>query len=448
MVPIMSVPYANTTLAYILGRGALRLMSSFSCNLWAILLGAALGPIAYAAFFLLNRTAAESEDVIKEDAQKQLASGPILYLTPRCVMALGRCGRPSALRRMTPEAIGRRLTRFRFPPQEALPSAAQYATWPDQARLLCAGKLDDLKGLREKLTKELGPPNQVLSPVPAREDDREVVAVRRPGGFFWLALALGALLLLAALLAGWIAGHSSACACKPTVIDRSVTITPTVTTASLSTDLVFDFKMSQPRPGAHTDKLVSDLRQLFQSFGGIRITGVSAHTDPIGGTTDNQVLAKARATAIGGLIVGIIAQPDRPGQFVSDKVPIEQADGPGQVPADARFWDFCFTKYYLNVHEAQQQPLVDLRPSKNTDHRVPCSQVSKAGGYPYPACAVPDVPGPGHRPQRGYAQRAENLRELTTCLAPMRHVLINFSYDRIVVAPASKNVTPNKGATP
>ena len=353
------------------------------------------------------------------------------------MLALGRCGKPSILRRMTAEGIGRRLERFPFPPLEARPTADRYATWPDQARLLCAGKLDELKALREKLVDELGPPGDPSPPASAREDDNDSAAAARFGWLFWLVLAFGALLLLAALLAGWIASRSPVCGCSK---DPG----PGIETVNLSADLLFDFKMSQPRSDVHRAKIVSDLRGLFHDFHGIRIVAVAAHTDPIGGTQDNQALGRARAATIRHLIADLINHKERDGQFAGDPLPPDQVtDGPGRD--DAPFWRTCFTQYQLNVPKAQR-PLVDLRPSKNTDHRVPCSQAGASDPYPYAACARPDVPNPRQRPGRGYAQRAENLRELTACLAPMRHVQIQFSYQRLETKSSGSNATSIPGA--
>lgn len=338
---------------------------------------------------------------------------------------------------MTAEAIGRRLDRFPFPAEEPRPSADRYATWPGQAALLCAGKLDELEALQETLVDKWGAPSALLPSAPNKDEDG--AAAPGLGRLFWQLLALGALLLLAALLAGWIASRSAACDCDVPPVPGDG---PTVETANLSADLLFDYKMSQPRSDAHRAKIVADLRGLFHEFDGIRIVGVAAHTDPIGSTKDNRTLGQARASTIRGLIAGIIAQPEREGQFAPDPMPPDQApDGPGRE--DAPYWKTCFTQYQLNIPKLER-PLINLNPLKNTDNRVSCSNAS--ADVVYPACARPDVPKFGQRLGRGYAQRAENLRELTGCLAPMRHVLIRFSYVRLALVPDEKKPTSITGA--
>ena len=419
------------------------------CNLWAIFLGAALVPLAYIAYLLLPSVGKEIDVPSIDSVMVGCPASPILYLTPTCVRALGRCARPKRLRSMRPECIGRLLDRFSFPSWEERPSPAMYSTWSEQARLLCSGRKDLLAEYQAKLKATHGDPGA--------ERARECGTGQNVGGdnagsvgnqTLRYAVALATLLVLLAILTSLIARNLDACRCTPIILEGQTVYVPVpngIKTANLSADLIFDFNMWEPRSPVHRDKLQADLRSLLREFDGIRVRAVVAHTDPIGSTVDNRLLGQRRAASIRQLLAEIVQNPERPGkQFAADPLPPDQAtDGPSGDDTDAAFWRACFDQYYLRVPVAYR-PLVDLARKKNSDNRVPCSQAGT--GDTYPACARPAVPGPGIRPSRGYAQRAEALRELTACIAPMRHVLIQFSYDSVL--PSADAQAPNlvKGA--
>ena len=254
------------------------------CSLWAILLGSALVPVAYCLYHLIRSWSEQAESPAQANEPRPPVS-PILYLTPVCIAALGRCARPSKLRNMTPVCIGRLLERFPFPEWETRPPAERYATWPDQARLLCAGKSDALGELQKELVGTLGSPT-----VPATEalaangvDQAPEEASNRHHRLRLPAL-LALLLFLTSLLAWWIATHSLRCECSRTdtvTVETLIVDTPdSWTSEDLSTDLIFDFAMWEPRSPAHRAKLMADLRSLFRQFDGIKIRAVVAHTDP------------------------------------------------------------------------------------------------------------------------------------------------------------------------
>jgi hypothetical protein len=120
---------------------------------------------------------------------------------------------------------------------------------------------------------------------------------------------------------------------------------------------------------------------------------------------------------------------------VTDTIP----DGPSK--GDHAIWRACFEEYFLRV--TNDRPLVDLDPSDNPEGRVPCSRadVNTGSDGRFPACARLMLPERKEKVPPGYPLAADRLREMTACLAPMRHVLIEFKYQREQVSGAQKQTT-------
>lgn len=410
-------------------------MWSLLCHIWLFLLGLALALLACWICRVLGSWIARSTADDDLDAGRR-ARFFILGMTPLCAAALGKCAHPDRLRRLTTPCVGRLLQRFHFPESEQRPTEQIYSTWPEQARLICAGDDQALLSYQSSIRH----PGFANDPVRSeRERDgvlRGHALLRSDDPPAWVPCVLGFVFAIASLFAWVLASNGEKCRCD---VSKSATAAaPTGPsfpwkTVVLSTDLAFDYKMYEPRSPVHRERLKSDLVALFHEFDGITIRSVDAHTDPIGGPEDNRLLALQRKATIDQLISEIVARPERPGQFLSNTynsaTKSERKDANGPSIDDRQFWQFCFETYVKNAPKAQR-PLVDLSKAKNTENNVPCSRASPSDSYP--ACARPDIPPPNERPPRGYAQRAEGVRELTACLSPMRYVRIEFSYKRAV----------------
>lgn len=408
-------------------------MQPLLCLLWAIALGAALAGPLYWAMYRANR---------EPETSKPPSHPPdfpfILYLTPACRIALGACAHPSRLRRMTAECIARRIKNATFPAGERPPRLEQFASWPQQAALLCANRLDELAALHACLRERFGePPAAAAGPVSAEE------GAAAPA---WLtAMTLG--LLLASLLL-WLAGQAAQCgrcaALPPPVAQVPPPPPPlpepepqppapkAVTIAELSTDTFFDYNRNEPMSKAHRERVRAELETLFARYDGIEIIDIAAHTDPIGTNADNEKLGQQRARFVLGVIREIIDSARRPAQFKSTTLPASST-GNGPSAGDFAFWHYCFNEFYLEPKlAAQPLPLKNLAPARS-NQRTPCERATAEtgrNGEGYPACARLAVPARG-KVAPGYPQGAERLRELLACVAPMRHVLIKFRYEQL-----------------
>lgn len=247
----------------------------------------------------------------------------------------------------------------------------------------------------------------------------------RPGRHAWLLAAL--LLLLAALLAALLMSGATLCACERAAdcaAGAPVATDPAKVRLELPTDAIFDYKMAVPY---HETLLANRLKRMFARFEGIRIMSVEGHTDPIGSTADNDELGRQRAETVRGAIATLVQQA-RPGHFTRDPLPGKALRG-GPKEDDADVWRACYDRFQLRVAEPHFRPLRNLGPAQNPDRRPPCTAQASGTGHVYPACAgmydseiEPDL--------RVYARQAENFRELTACLSPMRHVVVLMSYER------------------
>ena len=223
----------------------------------------------------------------------------------------------------------------------------------------------------------------------------------------WIPALAGVLLLIVAFALWQFAKRAEQCKPLPPTVPCSSK--PCVKHAELSTDLIFDYNFpisdkDSWRSQLYHDKAVNAIRDLFAGFGGITIRTITAHTDPIGETKENQKLGKRRAAAVASLISEIEKQPGQNITFEEQKPPQLDTTPSGPSPEEAPFWKFCFNRYFLSQRE-NERPLQDLASRFNDDHRVPCHRATVNDVYP--ACARLDIPIGRQRPRAGYAQAAE-----------------------------------------
>jgi hypothetical protein len=359
-------------------------------------------------------------------------------LTPACAAALDECAEPAILAQASETKIKTLLdARFHKPPKEDFPQQQHYRTWPEQAAMLASGRYEALRKWQKAWQdKDTTSPNELV-----REDGVSSIDRPLPGRDRWFIVAL--LLLIVALVSGLVLTRLQTCNCGTTrdcASPSPVTIPPPAKTPTtqppppnpkpvrleLATDAIFDYKM----PGTyHPAVLRSRLRSLLQRFEGIQIVRVEGHTDPIGSTDDNKTLGRMRAETVLKAI-GALINDAKAGQFASAELPPHAASA-GPQAEDVDVWRYCFDRFQLKVAEPRFRPLRNLSASLNPDKRPPCTAENAKAGTGYPACAGPyDKTIP--RDLKVYARQAENFREMTSCLSPMRHVVVVISYDRQV----------------
>jgi hypothetical protein len=202
----------------------------------------------------------------------------------------------------------------------------------------------------------------------------------------------------------------------------------------VATDLVFDYnkpdKRNETYSAEHVAKMDSFLIDLFADYDEIEVTAIIAHTDPIGSEQGNVALAQKRADFVRRAIERVASSKQLASRFNTPTIQpsIMVAEGPSG--GDHRFWKACFDRFY--VHEPANRPLEDL-DADLAGKRPLCSVSTSDDGKDgiFPACRR-IVPGDvGRSDVRGLARRLENFRELTACLAPMRHVVVSFNRARL-----------------
>jgi hypothetical protein len=387
--------------------------SALQCVLWIIflLLGFSLLLLTFLDWRRRNLTA------LPTPSEREAHS--ILWLTPEVAAFLGECANPSRLRNMTEACIKRLIDRWPYPSSIPRPTPDQYRTWPKQAQLLCDGKLDDLERYQQEISRDLGTPTTLGASEP--KTDR----TRTPN---WPLLLFGLLSIFLAILFWCLAEQRKWCACVP-----PTTVTVLRKTVDFASDKLFDFNRDEPFSDHHRAKMLGEIKLSLASFDRITIESIVAYTDPIGATGENVDLARRRAAFIENVLGQVVRESDREGQFASQAVPAPNGSPVGPSPDDFAYWQACFSQFYLaNSGDGKDNllPLVDLPRSKR-DRRAACSEATDQTGRDglYPACARLELPD---QPRRGYAVRAERFRELTACLAPMRHVTITFKHEQAV----------------
>lgn len=411
-------------------------MEYLLCYLWAVFLAAAIPCLS--AWQTWPRRLSVRDIVTNDPVEDDIPS--ILWLTPACAAALDECAEPAILAEASETKIKTLLeARFHKPPKEDFPKQEHYRTWPEQAAMLAAGRYEALRAWQnawqEKDTTSRGEKS--------RKDGVSSIDRSLPGRDRWFIVSL--LLLIGALISALVSSRLQICNCEKTgdCVSRDPVSTPPPSTPSttkpplpppapkpvrleLATDAIFDYKM----PGTyHPAVLRSHLRNLFQRFEGIQIVRVEGHTDPIGSTADNKKLGRMRTETVLKAIGELITKA-KAGQFANAELP-QYAVSAGPQAEDVDVWRYCFDRFQLKVAEPQFRPLRNLSASLNPDKRPSCTAENAKAGTRYPACAGPydrTIP----RDLKVYARQAENFREMTSCLSPMRHVVVVISYDRQV----------------
>lgn len=348
----------------------------------------------------------------------------ILWLTPRCAEALGECAAPGNLRRMSSESVAKRLDRVSFPADEQKPNFVQYSSWPVQAEHLYFGSYEKLRLLQATLLNQ------------SSKAESESKQTRGYTFGDLLALLLMIILLVSAFVASrLIANHPDWCSIDSSIPCDEVGPTTTIITIPFDTDLVFDFNRPNPISEEHTLRAKNLLTRLLKQYQGIRFTGLSAQTDPIGSELSNRPLADKRANFVRTMLEEIIAKDDS-GIFLDNTISTSVINESLPSPADYKLWNTCFKKFQIDV---LNKPLEDLPADRNPNNRPLCLKADSdvAEGKPFPACRrlmMPKMHSDDNTVKvpraelSSYASRAENFRELTACLAPMRHVLITFEH--------------------
>jgi hypothetical protein len=267
--------------------------NGFLCAIFPYLLGLTLFLILLWPLLYLTRPKRGPND-------PSPASMGILWLTPACANALGRCSQPGRLRSMSTRGISARLDRYDFSANERRPTREQYSTWPDQADLICQGKFDELTRKQSELITEFGVPEN--QPEPAN---------LKAGRGAW-AMVLDALLVIAFICAvltllNWIlTDFLRACAPQPVVIHDPCPTekckAPDPVPLKLSTDQEFEYNEFKI---VDYQRLKDFLVERLAQFKTAKLT-ITGFTDPIGGVCYNQGLADNRAKAIAEIVKGII----------------------------------------------------------------------------------------------------------------------------------------------
>lgn len=400
-------------------------MQHLLCYLWVFLLAAATPCLI--AWHVWPRGPTTQRQYGSDDDVRDAEDTPsILWLTPACAAALGDCAEAAVLSEASEAKIAVMLNGAHFPPGEQLPCAEHYRTWPEQAAMIAAGEYGALKAWqRPWLGQDDEDQREETVGVGELDSARRRVWAEREV-WLWAALALLTASLLCALATpwlGWCSEPGGGLVIEPRPPDQKPRAR-----LELSTDAFFDYKKSDTY---HPAVLRSRLRSLFSRFEGIEVVSVSGHTDPIGATADNQALGAARAATIVNAIREV-AKAAKPGQFTDSPIPTRDA-GDGASGEDADVWGYCYSTFQVSITAPRFRPLRELDRARNPDRRPSCTgqptaAVSRSG---YPACAGPyDKVIPAGL--KVYARQAENFREITACLSPMRHVVVNITYDRQV----------------
>ncbi len=198
----------------------------------------------------------------------------------------------------------------------------------------------------------------------------------------------------------------------------------------VSTDLVFDYNRGQSYSPQHEEQMDRYLTDMFADYDEIEITQIVAHTDPIGSEQRNRDLAQQRADYIRRAIERVAQAKKLASRFKTAKLPAEIVVAKGPSAGDHIFWKACFDKFYLS--QPADRPLENLAPEL-AGNRPACSTSTVDNGKDgnFPACRR-ILPGDASRSTIGaFAKRQENFRELTACLAPMRHVVVSFNRARL-----------------
>jgi outer membrane protein OmpA-like peptidoglycan-associated protein len=269
--------------------------NGFLCSLFPFLLGLTLILFLVWGLFYLARPKSDRGNPSPTPVG-------ILWLSPACAAALGRCSQPGRLRSMSARGISARLDRYDFPANEHRPTREQYSTWPDQADLICQGKFDELASKQKDLKKEHGV--EGYQPEPAN-----LTASRGAWTVLDAVLVLAFICAVLTLLNWILMDFLHACSpppCKtcPPVSQVLPKPEPSPVTLKLSTDQEFEYDESKI---IDPQRLKNFLEERLVQFKNAKLA-ITGFTDPIGGACHNQDLAKNRANAIAEIVREIVPE--------------------------------------------------------------------------------------------------------------------------------------------
>lgn len=202
----------------------------------------------------------------------------------------------------------------------------------------------------------------------------------------------------------------------------------------VSTDLIFDYNQDQSYSDEHKRKMDRQLADLFGDYDEIEIIRIVAHTDPVGSTERNLGLARRRGDFIRDSLARVAQSPQLKSKFQKDVAPVGIVYPHGPSGEDSPYWRACYARFYSA--DPAKRPLEQLDRAL-VGNRPACSAASPDMGKDgiYPACRGLRPSDAGRMSGPRFWQRMENFREMAACLAPMRHVVVQFNRARIVSAP-------------
>jgi hypothetical protein len=205
----------------------------------------------------------------------------------------------------------------------------------------------------------------------------------------------------------------------------------------VATDLIFDFNQDQTYSPQHEQKMDKYLVDLFSDYDEIEVTKIVAHTDPIGSEQSNLDLARRRGEYIKRAIERVAQSNALASRFNSTTTAPIVVIAEGPSANDRAYWQTCFQRFHTSQPPGAR-PLMPLHTSR-AGERPSCDVVMADSGKDgiYPACRRLTPNDVARRSSAAtFAPRMENFRELTACLAPMRHAVVYFNRARLISVPA------------
>ena len=299
-------------------------------------------------------------------------------------------------------------------------------SWPMQAALICAGRYAELRRLQLELTSShpfdaaSNNENSLHHRFHRNEPAFQVSAL----GLVLMCLAI--VLLILGKMFNWCAIENTKVACA---VDCPVVVEPRIEkTIVLNANLLFDYNKAVPYTPEHEKAFDQTLREEFQGRADITVTKIVAHTDPIGSDAFNRDLARGRGQYVREALNRLANRKDI--KFTTGQIPdavVVPDDSASAVDHDSRFWKACYDMFYTN--DPDYRPLLDLDKSV-LGGRPLCSAgkspLPENGTSPYPGCRAPIADDLKSSARVAY-QRLDKFRDIASCLAPMRHVLVTFS---------------------
>ena len=384
------------------------------CWIFFLLLGAFLGGLL---LWWLNRRHLIAPLSVQPSGEAM--SPQILWLTPACKEALGECAKLQNLRRMDAAGIARRLFKRAFPAQEAYPLPWQYATWPKQAQLIFDCEFGALHEYQDSLREQERKKTETGSSPPQAGPSSTASDTATETNADWVSLALLAILALATLIALLLASNNQWCApaACPVALQPPSKVRFLI---ELPAEQLFDYKLGIIQPEANRSKVKSDWKRIFSRYETIKVQRIVAKTDPIGGSSYNARLVKARQADVLAMLNEI--RTEVPGQSGPDSFVVEGATNDSTTAIEQfqnDIWSQCKRRYHDELQEARLRPLV---PCKDCASAVPPPATWNYGEHMLASYGV--AARPAGWSLRNVVELMQNERYLVGCLAPMRRVIL------------------------